>query len=157
MNRVSLRERQRQVREDTILDIAHELMVTQGYANMSMDDLAGKVGISKATLYQHFPSKEEVAINVIGRGMRRGRNEDVTSAFAASTKSSGWPPPVLRTRSVVVAEKHLSLEVVGCLCHLAQHQQYLFGLGRVQELGCDHRDHRPQQCDTAVDVITVAA
>ena len=91
MNRVSLRERQRQVREDTILDIAHELMVTRGYANTSMDDHAGQVGISKATLYQHFPSKEELAITVIGRGTRRGRNEDVRSAFAASTKSSGWP------------------------------------------------------------------
>ena len=72
MGRVPLRERQRQVREDAILDVAHELMVAEGYADMSMDDVAARVGISKATLYQHFGSKEELAINVIVRAMRRG-------------------------------------------------------------------------------------
>lgn len=72
MSRATLRDLQRQVREDAILDMAHELLVTQGYGDMSMDDLAMRVGISKATLYQHFPSKEELAINVIVRGLRRG-------------------------------------------------------------------------------------
>lgn len=72
MAAMTLRERQRQVREDAILDAAQELMMEQGYADMSMDDLATRVGVSKATLYQHFPSKEELAINVIVRGMRRG-------------------------------------------------------------------------------------
>lgn len=71
MKRVSLRERQRQVREDVILTAAHELMIEQGYADMSMDDLAARVGVSKATLYQHFASKEELAVNVIVRNMRR--------------------------------------------------------------------------------------
>src|SRR4028118_2171798 len=72
MSRLTLRQRQRQLREDAILDAAHELMVSQGYAEMSMDDLAAQVGISKATLYQHFASKEELAVNVIVRGMRQG-------------------------------------------------------------------------------------
>jgi AcrR family transcriptional regulator len=68
----SLRERQRQVREDVILSAARELMAEQGYADMSMDDLAARAGVSKATLYQHFPSKEELAVNVIVRNMQRG-------------------------------------------------------------------------------------
>ena len=68
----TLRERQRQLREGAILDAAHELMAEQGYADMSMDALAVRVGVSKATLYQHFPSKEELAIDVIIRLMRRG-------------------------------------------------------------------------------------
>lgn len=76
--RLTLRERQRQVREDAILDIAHDMLVGQGYDEMSMDDLAARVGISKATLYQHFGSKEELAINVIVRAMRQGE------AFIAS-------------------------------------------------------------------------
>lgn len=65
----SLRERQRQLREDAILDAAHELMAEQGYPDMNMDGVAARVGISKATLYQHFPSKEELAINVILRSI----------------------------------------------------------------------------------------
>lgn len=72
MRQIPLRERQRQVREDAILDTAHELMVAQGYAEMSMDELAASVGISKATLYQHFASKDELAISVIVRAMGRG-------------------------------------------------------------------------------------
>ncbi len=71
----SLKERQRQVRADAILDAARELLEEQGYADMSMDDLAGRVGISKATLYQHFASKDEVAMQVIRRGMQRGMDE----------------------------------------------------------------------------------
>jgi AcrR family transcriptional regulator len=71
---LTLRERQRQVREDAILDVAHDMLVGQGYDEMSMDDLAARVGISKATLYQHFDSKEELAINVIVRAMRQGED-----------------------------------------------------------------------------------
>lgn len=71
----TLRERQRQVREDAILDAAHDLMMEQGFAAVSMDDVANRVGVSKATLYQHFPSKEELAINVIVRSMRRGEEQ----------------------------------------------------------------------------------
>lgn len=72
MNQPTLQERQRQMRTDAILDAAHEMMVAQSYADMSMDDLAARVGVSKATLYQHFPSKEDLAINVIVRSMRLG-------------------------------------------------------------------------------------
>ncbi len=65
------KERQRQLREEAILESAHELLVDQGYSDMSMDDLAARVGVSKATLYQHFPSKEDVAIHVIARAVSR--------------------------------------------------------------------------------------
>lgn len=75
MSAHEFRERQRQVREDAILDAAHELISEQGYAEMSMDDLAGRLGVSKATLYQHFPSKDELVINVLIRGMRRGEEQ----------------------------------------------------------------------------------
>lgn len=68
---LTLKERQRQVREEAILVAAHELLTEQGYTAMSMDDLAARVGVSKATLYQHFPSKEELAVNVVLHGMRR--------------------------------------------------------------------------------------
>jgi AcrR family transcriptional regulator len=79
----TLRERQRQLREDAILDAAHELIVEQGYGEMSMDDVAARVGVSKATLYQHFPSKEDLVLSVILRSMRRGE-ESMTAGNPAS-------------------------------------------------------------------------
>jgi len=65
----SLRERQRELRENLILDAAYELLLEQGYQKMNMDDLAARVGIAKMTLYQHFSSKEALAVGVIVRGM----------------------------------------------------------------------------------------
>lgn len=61
------RDRQRAVREEAILEATSELLAEQGYSAMSMDEVANRVGISKATLYQHFPSKEELAVHTIER------------------------------------------------------------------------------------------
>jgi AcrR family transcriptional regulator len=60
----SFRERQRQVREREILEAAFELLTARGYAAMTMDDVAAAVGISKATLYRHFRSKEALTVSV---------------------------------------------------------------------------------------------
>jgi AcrR family transcriptional regulator len=68
----SLRERQRVEREDAILDAAEALMREAGYEAMTMDDLAARAGISKPTLYGHFPSKEEIAVRAVCRAVRRG-------------------------------------------------------------------------------------
>jgi len=82
MDRLSLKVRMCKVREEAILDAAHELMATQGYSAMTMDGLAAHVGVSKATLYQHFDSKEELAVSVIVRMMRR--SEEYIGALDAS-------------------------------------------------------------------------
>ena len=65
MKRTSLRERQQQEREQAILEAAYGLLTTRGFAATTMDEVAATVGISKATLYQHFPSKEELAVAVV--------------------------------------------------------------------------------------------
>jgi AcrR family transcriptional regulator len=70
VTRLSLKERQWQLREAMIIDETEALLLEQGYEAMSMDEVAAKVGISKATLYQHFSSKEDLAVNVIVRGVR---------------------------------------------------------------------------------------
>lgn len=64
-----LKQKQHQLREGIILETAYKMLLEQGYSAMNMDELAAQVGISKATLYQHFSSKEEVAIQVIMHSM----------------------------------------------------------------------------------------
>lgn len=61
----TLRQRQRQVREEAILDAARDMIAETSYDAMTMEDLADRVGISKPTLYQHFPSKEAIAVRAI--------------------------------------------------------------------------------------------
>lgn len=66
---LTIREKQWLVREEAILDAAQRLLHARGYSSMSMDELAAEVGISKATLYQHVESKEELAARAIVRSM----------------------------------------------------------------------------------------
>ena len=65
------RERQWQLRDEAIVDAAQRLLDKHGYSTMSMDELAAEVGISKATLYQHVSSKEEVAARAIVKSVRQ--------------------------------------------------------------------------------------
>jgi TetR/AcrR family transcriptional regulator, fatty acid metabolism regulator protein len=66
----SLKERQREEREQLILRAADELLVEKGYHETSIEDIAERVGISKGTVYLHFPSKEDLVVALLERGMR---------------------------------------------------------------------------------------
>jgi AcrR family transcriptional regulator len=63
----TLRERRRQLLRDEILSAAHDLAAEKGYALMSMDELAARVGISKPTLYTHFATKEDLVVDAMMR------------------------------------------------------------------------------------------
>lgn len=55
----------REARHDLILARATEVFGTRGYHNVSMDDVADQAGISKALVYQHFESKDELYLAVL--------------------------------------------------------------------------------------------
>ncbi|MFN8502106.1 TetR/AcrR family transcriptional regulator [Kouleothrix sp.] len=65
---VPLRERRRQLLRDEILQAAAALLNEKGYAAMSMDELAGRAGISKPTLYQLFATKEDLLLAAVMHG-----------------------------------------------------------------------------------------
>lgn len=54
------REAQRRVKRDAVLRAAAAAFNRDGFAITSMDDVAKSLGISKPTLYQYFPSKEDI-------------------------------------------------------------------------------------------------
>src|SRR6266516_101319 len=56
----SWKEKQRQEREALILQVAEEVLMEKGYYETSIDEIAARVGISKGTVYLHFPSKEDL-------------------------------------------------------------------------------------------------
>src|SRR3569833_554695 len=62
---IGLRERQRQLREQAIVEAAFVLIAEEGYEAMTMDSLAERVGISKPTLYNHFPSKDAITVRAL--------------------------------------------------------------------------------------------
>ena len=42
------------------MEVANALFAQRGYAAVSLGDIAAAVGVSKAALYHHFPSKDEL-------------------------------------------------------------------------------------------------
>ncbi|WP_419910263.1 TetR/AcrR family transcriptional regulator [Hoeflea sp.] len=53
-----------------ILDAAARLFLKKGYSDTSLRELAGEVGMKAGSLYYHFASKEQLAIEVLGTGVK---------------------------------------------------------------------------------------
>jgi TetR/AcrR family transcriptional regulator, fatty acid metabolism regulator protein len=67
----SLKERQRQERVELIIQAAEDVLLEKGYYDASMDEIANRVGIAKATIYTHFPGKEELVLAIFRRDMQK--------------------------------------------------------------------------------------
>lgn len=67
---------------ERILNEAYVLFLRQGYAEVSMQQIADTAGLTKATLYHHFRSKEELFGAVCAREMQR-MHAGVTARIAA--------------------------------------------------------------------------
>ncbi len=59
--KLSFKQQQLIVRENAIVDATNSLLAKKGFDLMTMDEVAAEVGIAKASLYKHFPSKEALA------------------------------------------------------------------------------------------------
>lgn len=59
--KVSFKKQMLQAREDAIIRSVNLLLAEKGFEAMTVDEVAASVGIAKASLYKHFPSKEDLA------------------------------------------------------------------------------------------------
>lgn len=82
----SLKEKQRQQREELILQEAEEVLAEKGYYETSVDEIAARVGIAKGTVYLHFPSKEDIVVAILQRNARVV--VELVEAAAASARSN---------------------------------------------------------------------
>ncbi len=63
---------------ERILDVALELFTEQGYEKTSLREIADRLGVTKAALYYHFPSKGDIFLELhlrlheLGKGCSRG-------------------------------------------------------------------------------------
>jgi len=63
-------EKEREQRRTYILDAAEELFFAKGFSRVSMDEIAKKVGMNKATIYIYFEDKDSLFFGIILRKMR---------------------------------------------------------------------------------------
>ena len=69
--RISFKQQMLAAREDAIIAGVNRLLAEKGFDAMTVDEVAAAVGIAKASLYKHFPSKEDLAAAAMVRAMRR--------------------------------------------------------------------------------------
>lgn len=60
MGTLTRKQREVQEREHLLLQVARKTLIEQGYAGLSMDQLAEATEYSKGTIYQHFSTKEDL-------------------------------------------------------------------------------------------------
>ena len=51
--------------QNAVLDAAADLLLEQGLAAVSMDAIAARAGVSKATIYRWWPTKESLALDAL--------------------------------------------------------------------------------------------
>jgi AcrR family transcriptional regulator len=58
-------------RTDEILDVAARLFAARGYPNTDLQVVADELRVGKGTIYRYFPTKRDLFLATVDRGMRR--------------------------------------------------------------------------------------
>lgn len=77
-----LRERVRATVQAEVVEVAHRLFTEQGFDRTTVDQIAAEVGLSRASLFRYFGTKEDI---VLGRLEESGRQ--IAEALAARPES----------------------------------------------------------------------
>lgn len=113
--------KKRDAKRQAILDTAHRLFLAQGFDKTSVAQITVEVGGSKATIYSHFPSKEELFVECmtaavdryIAQLISRGADQLDTSIpdaaalmrdYGAAYLKLVCSPDIVATRRLMIAE-----------------------------------------------------
>ena len=90
--KVSFKQQMLKAREDAIIEIVNSLLAEKGFEAMTVDEVAANVGIAKASLYKHFPSKEDLAAAAMVRVMQRAQSflKTLPPTAAPLNNIRGW-------------------------------------------------------------------
>jgi len=85
--RVTRAERQAQTRE-SLIEIAREMFLSDGYAATSLDKVAVEAGFSKGAVYSNFAGKEELCLAVLD-SIHEEQIDGVLAAFTSDADLNG--------------------------------------------------------------------
>ena len=72
-------------RRRQLLDVACDVFATRGFHATAMDDIAAAAGVTKPVLYQHFPSKRALFVELLADVGRQLLDELATATERATT------------------------------------------------------------------------
>lgn len=90
-----------------IVEAATNQFFARGFHGASMKDLAAEAGVRSATLYYHFPNKEQILVEIM-----RTTLDDLIATVRAGVASE--PDPVAALRAAVTTHIHF---------HVAHHRE----------------------------------
>src|SRR5215470_361575 len=88
---VEMRSRlSRDERMEQTLGVAHDLFAARGYADVTMDEIAAAVGVTKPLLYNYFGNKERLYIACMERA-----GDSLTTIVASAVAETESPGEAL--------------------------------------------------------------
>ena len=70
MSLAKWKEREREQRQNDIINAARKLLIDKDFDEVSMDEIAREVGLGKSTLYLYFKNKESLYFAIVLKGIR---------------------------------------------------------------------------------------
>ena len=63
------KEREKELRRESILQAAEQIILQKGHEKLHMDEVAERAELSKGTLYLYFNSKTELIVGIVHKAM----------------------------------------------------------------------------------------
>ena len=94
---------------ERLIDAAYELFFLQGYQATSIDQIIAKAGVTKPTVYAHFPNKEALCVEYLKERRRR-----VIRDQRAAIRDSATPEKRFVASIEYVRDGMLAFDYRGC-------------------------------------------
>ncbi|MFJ9807827.1 TetR/AcrR family transcriptional regulator [Streptomyces sp. NPDC101158] len=101
-----------------IQDVALELFAEQGYETTSLREIAERLDVTKAALYYHFKTKEDILVSIF---------EDLTRPMDELIEWAGEQPATLETRQEILRRYQQALLAASPLFRFMQENQAAVG------------------------------
>ncbi len=122
--RSTSRQTEKEKTKETILDSARALFLQGDFASVTTDAIARQAGVSKGTIFYHFPTKESLAIEVINNSFHQFQQ--------IVSKKEKHLTPTEAARDIIRDSLDFALENIGLTRLLIQ------VMGRVGEEKTEH-------------------
>ena len=99
------RQRRSKVTYDAIIEATTQLLIKRGYAATTTNHIAERAGISIGSLYQYFPNKEAIAVELLQRHIVSGPSY-MESQITHSMKNLSKPAETVKCAIEAACDHH---------------------------------------------------